>query len=110
VTTAGLCHAPGCEAALAPQTGRGRRRIYCSPRCRARAVAAGGRLTVEVDHEPVDEDAWRPAGRVWFVRLRRGRRAVVVATELGRPTADHLASQIADVISPRRREDGAAME
>jgi hypothetical protein len=92
------------------QTGRGRRRIYCSPRCRARAVAVRGRLTVEVDHKPVDEDAARPLGRVWFVRLRRGRHHVVVAAELGRPTADHLASQIADIISPRRGAEGAAME
>jgi hypothetical protein len=108
VTGPGLCAAPGCDAVLAPQTGRGRRRIYCSPSCRARAVARGGRLTVEVDHEPV-EDGARPAGRVWFVRLRRGKRHVVVAAELGRPSADHLASQIAAVVSPGRAK-GAAME
>ncbi len=69
----------------------------------------GGRLVVEVDHEPVDDGA-RPAGRIWVVRLRRGPRQVVVASELGRPSADHLAHQIGDVISPRRRAKGAAME
>ena len=104
----GLCAAPGCGAALPAQTGRGRRRIYCSQRCRARAVAGGGRLTVEVDHEPV-EDGTRPVGRVWLVRLRRGKHQVVVASELGRPSADHLANQIADVLSPGRAQ-GAAME
>jgi len=70
-------------------------------------VANRGRLTVEVDHEPV-EDGARPVGRVWLVRLRRGKRQVVVAAELGRPSADHLANQIAHVVSPGRAE-GAAM-
>jgi len=63
---------------------------------------------VEVGHEPVDDEG-RPIGRVWFVRLRRGNRHVVVATELGRPSADHLANQIADVVSPKRAQ-GAAMD
>lgn len=63
---------------------------------------------MEVDHEPV-EDGARPVGRVWLVRLRRGNRQVVVAAELGRPSADHLANQIADVVSPRRAK-GAAMD
>jgi hypothetical protein len=71
-------------------------------------VARGGRLTVEVDHEPVEEGA-RPVGRVWLVRLRRGGRQVVVAAELGRPSADHLANQIAALVSPKRAK-GAAME
>lgn len=104
----GLCATPGCGAILPPQTGRGRPRIYCSPQCRTQAVANRGRLTVEVDHEPV-EDGARPAGRVWLVRLRRGGRQVVVAAELGRPSADHLANQITDVVSPARAE-GAAMD
>ena len=106
--TAAVCADAQCGASLPPQTGRGRRRIYCSPQCRARAMANRGRLTVEVDHEPV-EDGDRPVGRVWLVRLRRGKRQVVVAAELGRPSADHLARQIAAVISPGRAE-GAAME
>ena len=107
--TAKTCAAPHCDAPLPPQTGRGRRRIYCSPACRVRSVNEGGRLVVEVDHELVEEGA-RPAGRIWIVRLRRGRRQVVVASELGRPSADHLASQIGDVISPRPRAKGAAIE
>jgi hypothetical protein len=35
---------------------------------------------------------------------------VTVAAELGRPTADHLASQIAQLIDGRQRASGAAME
>ncbi len=48
--------------------------------------------------------------RVWLVRLRRGAREVTVASELGRPTADHLANQIAQLIDGRQRASGAAME
>ena len=70
-------------------------------------MTEGGRLVAEVDHEPV-EDRARPAGQIWFVRLRRGRRQVVVASELGRPSADHLAKQIGEVIRPRRRAKGGA--
>jgi hypothetical protein len=66
-------------------------------------------LTVEVDHVH-DESGGRPLGRVWIVKLRRGRDEVVVATELGRPSADDLAGQIARLISPRQRAQGAAME
>ena len=44
------------------------------------------------------------------MRMRRGRREVVVASELGRPSADHLAGQIADLIGPLRRAGGGAME
>ena len=104
-----ICAAPGCGASLPPPAGRGRPRIYCSPKCRARPATGGGRLVVEVDHEAVDDGA-RPAGRVWLVRLRRGNRQVVVAAELGRPSADHLANRIGEVVSPLRRAKGAAME
>jgi hypothetical protein len=83
--------------------------MYCSPECRPSGVARSGRLTVEVDHESQEDDC-RPVGRVWFVKICRGRRQVVVATELGRPSADHLAAQIEDLIRPRRRADGGAME
>ena len=62
-------------------------------------------LSIEVDHE-LDEDGSRPAGRVWLVRMRRSRREVVVASDLGRPSAGHLA----DLIGPLRRAQGGAME
>jgi len=65
---------------------------------------------VELDHEPTQQEEGRPAGRVWLVRLRRGARVVVVASELGRPSAEHLAGQIAAVVSSRRGTKGGAME
>jgi len=102
-----VCTAPGCTEPLPPPAGRGRPRLYCSPHCRA--VSRAGTLSVEVDHD-LDEDGGRPAGRVWLVRMRRGRREVVIASELGRPSADHLAGQIADLIGPVRRAGGSGME
>ncbi len=42
----------------------------------------------------------RPAGHVWLIRLRRGPHQVTLAVGLGRPSADHLARQIRDVINP----------
>jgi hypothetical protein len=66
-------------------------------------------LSVEVDSEN-EEGAGRPTGRVWLVRLRRGKDEVVVANELGRPSADHLAGQISQLIDQRRRAPGGAME
>jgi len=70
---------------------------------------AGGGLVVEVDHEPTPDHA-RPRGRIWMVRLRRAGDTVVIASELGRPSADHLAGQISALLNPRRRAEGAAME
>lgn len=102
------CRAPGCGQPLR-RGGRGRPPLYCSPACRRAALGARARLTVEVDHEPMEADG-RPTGRVWLVRMRRGTRAVVIASELGRPSADHLASQIASLLSPCRGAEGGAME
>ena len=99
-----VCAAEHCSQPVPAYAGRGRPCIYCSPRCRATAGPAA--LCVEVDHEP-DENGGRPAGRVWLVRMRRGKRTVIVATELGRPSAEHLASQIADLIGRRRTKGGA---
>ena len=104
-----MCAAPGCEEPLPEPAGRGRPRLFCSPKCRAAGSPRAGPLTVEVDHE-LDEDGGRPAGRVWLVKMRRGRREVVVASELGRPSADHLAGQIAALIGPRRQAEGGAIE
>ncbi len=97
----GICATPGCGALLPPQAGRGRRRIFCSPACRARGQSTGGRLVVEIDHEPVDNGV-RPAGRIWLVRLRRGPRHVVIASGLGRPSADHLAGQLTELMGSAR--------
>jgi hypothetical protein len=65
-------------------------------------------LAVEVDHEALDENA-RPLGRVWLVKMRRGPKEVVVAQGLGRPSADYLAGQIADLIERPRRAEGGGM-
>ena len=104
-----MCAAPGCEQPLPARAGRGRPRLYCSARCRTAGKSRSGALCVEVDHG-LDENCGRPAGRVWLVRMRRGRREVVVASDLGRPSADHLARQIADLIGPLQRAKGGVVE
>jgi hypothetical protein len=53
---------------------------------------------VEVDHGSTSARG-RAGGRVWLVRLRRGHRAVIVATGLSRPAADRLAGQIAVLLA-----------
>ncbi len=103
-----VCAAAGCGEPLPARTGRGRPRLYCSARCRSTA-APRTTLSVEVDHE-LDDSVGRPTGRIWLVRMRRGKRTVVVASDLGRPSADHLAGQIADLIGPRQRAEGGAIE
>ncbi|HET6920717.1 MAG TPA: hypothetical protein VFI46_14810 [Jiangellaceae bacterium] len=98
------CLGPGCTNPIERRHRRGRTPLYCSPNCRRRA----GRVTVEVDHEDL---IGRPVGRVWLVRLRRRNRTVVVATGLGRPSADYLADQIACALqpAPRPRQGGDAI-
>jgi hypothetical protein len=66
-------------------------------------------VIVEVDHEPTPDDE-RPTGRVWLVRLPRGTQGVVIAAELGRPSADLLAGQLHELLATRRRVKGAARE
>ena len=41
----------------------------------------------------------RPIDQAWMVRLRRGRRSVIVAIGLRRPAADRLAAQVADLLA-----------
>ena len=53
--------------------------------------------------DPADE---RPTGRVWSVQLRRGTHTVVVATELGRPSAENLAAQIGALLNDRPPNKG----
>lgn len=97
------CAAPGCTTILTHGP-RGRPPIYCSPRCRAAAYrnrsATTEPLTVEIDHGSTSAKG-RPAGRIWLVRLRRGNRAVIIASGLGRPSADHLAHQITQLLHPK---------
>jgi hypothetical protein len=102
-----ICAAPGCENVVLRQNRRGRPPRYCSPACRPAAKAPLRRLLVEVDHAPTTDQS-RPLGRIWLVRLRRGQRSVVIASELGRPSADHLANQIRELLSTKTR--GGAIE
>ena len=96
-----ICAAEGCTNAVPQRTGRGRPFIYCSPACRPTAAKHHrAPLEVDVDHAPTPADE-RPAGRVWSVQLRRGTHTVVVATELGRPSAENLAAQISLLLSDR---------
>ena len=97
------CARAGCPNPV-PRNPRGRPRLYCSTTCRMAAHRdrdpdARAPLTVEVDHGSTSSRG-RPAGHVWLVRLRRGQHQVTVAVGLGRPSADHLAAQIRDVINP----------
>jgi hypothetical protein len=104
-----ICAAPNCDNPVPPQSGRGRRAIYCSPPCRPTAQLHTQRLHVEIDHEVTDSGE-RPTGRVWSVRLRRGNRNVVVAIELGRPSAEHLAAQINGVLTAHPSTQGVAID
>lgn len=95
-----ICAGPGCDASLTPApTGRPAR--FCSPACRAaahRAVRkAAGPVSVEVDMGSATSRG-RPPDRAWMVRMRRGRRSVIVAVGLRRNAADRLAEQIADLL------------
>ena len=53
-------------------------------------------MVVEVDHAEDEPDA--VSGRDWVVRLRRGRRAVVVQRGLGRFSATVLAAELRRVL------------
>lgn len=108
-----ICAAPGCANPVARRP-RGRPAIYCSPACRSATYRQGRRLvaapvTVEVDHGSTSAKA-RPTGRVWMVRLRRGQRSVIVATGLGRPSADQLARQLAELLGPAPTYQGGAID
>ena len=105
------CAAPECTATVVRSGGRGRPALYCSPACRAAASRNHRRPrntppTVEVDHCSTSARG-RPSGRVWLVRLRRGEHAVVIATGLGRPSAEHLARQITQLLHPHSDRGGS---
>ena len=109
------CAAPGCDRPVT-RGGPGRPRIYCTPACRPTATRPTATtsptpngLTVQIDHEPVPDDT-RPTGRIWSVQLQRAGQVVVIATGLGRPSADHLASQISDLLNPHRQAHGGAID
>lgn len=110
MTTTSASANDDCDNIVPPQHGRGRRAICCSPPCRPTATGSPPLpLRVEIDHALTVEGE-RPTGRIWMVRLRRGIRTVTIASDLGRPSADHLAAQLNELLTPSRREKGAAID
>jgi len=103
------CAAPGCTNRL-PRTNRpGRPAIYCSADCRptrTRAAVRRADVVVEVDHPDSSPDG-RPTERVWAVRLRRGQHVVVIADDLGWPTANALAHDLNDLLANSPHEGPA---
>ena len=92
------CAAKDCSNQVVRRPGQvGRPPIYCSERCRpsARGLRAG--LVVELAHHEVDDDV-SPTTIGWQVTLRRGRRWAVIATCLGRFSAQLMAREICDVV------------
>src|SRR5258708_28058026 len=73
----------------------GRPAIYCSPACRPSRNRTPRRahVVVEVEHPDVSPDG-RPTDRAWIVALRRGERHVVIADDLGWPTANARAPEL----------------
>ena len=103
-----ICASPRCENPVPTRNGRGRPSLYCSVACRPRLVAQR-RTHVEVylEHEPT-VNGERPVGRVWSVQLRRGDDHVVLVSELGRPSAENLVAEIAELLNPSSRTQGGA--
>jgi hypothetical protein len=81
--------------------------VYCSPECRPKHPRS--RIAVEVDHPDASPDG-RPVERVWTVRLRRGDEVVVIADDLGWPSANALAGALDDLLRPRSRPKGGTIE
>jgi hypothetical protein len=101
------CAGEGCANPVPRRRGPGRPAIYCSLQCRPRPGRRG--IVVEVDHPEISPDG-RPVQRVWTVRLRRGQEIVVIADDLGWPSAHALAGALDDLIRPRSRREGGAIE
>jgi hypothetical protein len=101
-----VCAAPGCGKPVpARRPGAiGRPPIYCSVACRP---SAKQHAQFAIDLQEA-EDAADP-GRDWTVRLRRGRRSVVVARGLGWLSANALAADLRRFLSPQE-EGGDTIE
>lgn len=100
------CARSGCENLLIRKP-KGRPARYCSSACRPSAPPSRRRgVVVEVEHPDTSPDG-RPVGRVWTVTLRRGARAVVIAADLGWPSAHALARQLEELLRPVPRRGGA---
>ncbi|MDP9389143.1 MAG: hypothetical protein M3Q48_14800 [Actinomycetota bacterium] len=101
------CAAPSCPNPVPRRSGPGRPARYCSPECRPSPRRPN--ILVEVDHPEISPDG-RPAARVWSVRLRRGRRVVVIADDLGWPSAKALAGALNDLLRPGSAQKGGTIE
>lgn len=101
-----ICASPHCENPVPTRSGRGRPLLYCSVACRPGA-ATRRRVEVYLEHEPT-VNGERPVGRVWSVQLRRGDDHVVLVSELGRPSAENLAAEIAELLNPSSKTEGGA--
>ncbi len=101
------CAGPGCENPL-PERGAGRPAIYCSPACRP-SMTRPPHLVVEVCHPDTSPDGRAP-GRLYTVGLRRGSHVVVIAENLGWPSANALARQLEDLLGPDPQRRGAAID
>jgi len=102
-----VCAAPGCDNVVVRTNAPGRPAIYCSATCRPSRHRAG--VAVEVAHPDTSPDG-RDASRVWLVRLRRGRRVVTIADNLGWPSAYALATELEQLLLSRPRQEGAAID
>jgi hypothetical protein len=102
-----VCAAPGCGKPVPPRRpgAIGRPPIYCSVACRP---SSKWHAQVAIDVEAA-EAGDRVAGRDWTVRLRRGRRSVVVARELGWLSANALAADLRRFLFPQE-EGGDTIE
>ena len=101
------CAAPDCANLVPRRRGPGRPAVYCSKLCRPRPGRRG--IVVEVDHPEISPDG-RPVQRVWTVRLRRGQQVVVIADDLGWPSANALAGALDDLLRPPSRQRGGTIE
>ena len=104
-----ICAAPGCDKPVPRPKRTGRPAIYCTPDCRPthrRAKIRRAGVVVEIQHPDVSPDG-RPVDRVWTVRLRRGQHIVVLADNLGWPTANALARELNDLLFTNPQTGGA---
>jgi hypothetical protein len=108
---AATCAAPGCEQPVQRTNHTGRPAIYCSPECRPSRNRTPRRahVVVEVDHPDISPDG-RPADRVWTVQLRRGDHRVVIADDLGWPTANALAHELNHLLNTTPPRTGGAID
>lgn len=97
------CANPTCDNPVPIRATPGRPFTYCSPQCRP-SRQPQSRLAVEVDHPDISTDG-RPTERIWTVRLRRGQHTLVIANDLGWPSANALAGQLNQLLFPNRQQE-----